>query len=63
LYTYDAIEFVKRRMKIELKSKAIHLEHTFRYEQRQKYKLGVNCNQQNDNHNLKLNSEAVRYGL
>jgi len=31
-------------MEIKLKSKAIHLEQTFRYEQRQKYKLGINCN-------------------
>jgi len=31
-------------MEIQLKPKAVHLEQTLGYEQRQKYKLGVNCN-------------------
>jgi len=49
IYTYDAIEFIKWRMEIQLKSKAVHLEQTLRYEQRQKYELCVNCNNTSEN--------------
>ena len=41
--TYNAVENVERRLKVEMRTKAVHLEQHLEYEQTEKHELGVIC--------------------